>query len=108
MTPEPNPIKAAAQLRCRQPRMTRGGWESPHKVACQSREVAGVWDILEGDDPRRIPLCRQCADDLGRFEEPIAVADDLPGLIDGRVDWCHLAPGLRIVWCPTHSLIEEE
>jgi len=109
MTTAPNKTKAAAELRCRNPRETHAPGESPHKVACQDRDVAGVWDVLPGIDPRRIPLCRQCADDLGRFEEPIATADDLPAMIEGGVCWCHLdKAGLRTFWCPTHGLTEEE
>ena len=108
MTTEPNRTKAAYELRCRNMRMTRGGWESPHLVACQSRDVAGVWDVLPGIDPRRIPLCRLCAEELGHFEEPIANKDDLPRLIEAGTCWCHLRPGLRICWCPAHGLVEEE
>ena len=96
--------------------MTRGGWESPHKVACQSKDVAGVYDILDESwlhpsqrDPRRIPLCRECADSMGLVAGPIATAEDLPAMIDGGVCWCRLArTGLRIVFCPTHGLLKEE
>jgi len=116
MTTAPNPIKAAAELRCRNTRMTRGGWESPHEVACQSKDVAGVFDILDAEpyihqtqkDPRRIPLCRECAEDLGRFEEPIATAADLPRLIEAGTCWCHLRPGLRVCFCPAHGCLEED
>ena len=117
MTPAPNKTKAAAELRCRNPRMTRGGWESPHKVACQDRNVAGVWDILDDEtwihqsvkDPRRIPLCAACAESMGLTAGPIATEDDLPAMIEGGVCWCHLdKAGLRTFWCPTHGLTEEE
>lgn len=115
MTAATNKTKAAAELRCRNPRLTRGGWESPHKVACQSKDVAGVYDILDAEpwihpahkNPRRIPLCRECAENLGHFEDPVAIAADLPAMI-GEVCWCPLVrTGLRMVWCPTHGLEEE-
>ena len=116
MTTAPNKTKAAAELRCRNPRETHAPGESPRMVACQSREVAGVWDILDDEswinptdrDPRRIPLCRTCAEELGHFEEPVATAIDLPRLIEAGTCWCHLRPGLRVCWCPAHGLIEEE
>ena len=114
MTPAPNPVKAAAQLRCRQPRMTSAPGESPYMVACQDREVVGVYDILDDEtwirdkNPRRIPLCRECADSYGLTAGPIATAEDLPAMIEAGVDWCHLMPGLRICWCPSHGLIEED
>ena len=115
MTPAPNKTKAAAELRCRNMRMSRGGWESPRLVACQDRDVAGVWDILDESwlhpsqrDPRRIPLCRECAEDMGLTAGPIATSEDLPAMIDGGVCWCRLSPGLRICWCPSHGLLDEE
>ena len=116
MTLAPNKTKAAAQLRCRNPRETHAPGEPPHMVACQSRDVAGIFDILDESwlhpserDPRRIPLCRACVENMARTEDPIATADNLPRLIEAGTCWCHLSrTGLRVIWCPACGLTEEE
>jgi hypothetical protein len=79
------------------------------RVACQAPAV-GVWDITEGDDPRRIPLCADCAgpERLARTEDPIVTADEIMALVDSGTCWCSLArTGLRVCWCPATGLTEE-
>lgn len=80
------------------------------RVACQEPAV-GVWDITKGDDPRRIPLCAECAgpDRLARTEDPIVRAEEIPALVASGTCWCSLARrGLRIIWCPATGLRRDE